>query len=521
MNLASNLDAAVSANPDKTAIIFGELSLSYQAFNQYVNQVANALLDMGITRGDAVALSCPNIPFFPIVYYGVLKAGATIVPLNVLLKATEIQYHLEDSGAKAYFCFEGNAGLPVGKMGLEAFEQVPACEHFTLLMPSLSDTSSLDGVQSLGELIADKPTTFDTVDCQDDDSAVVLYTSGTTGQPKGAELTHYNMRMNAKGATIFTHYQQDDVSLITLPLFHSFGQTVLMNATVAIGGTMVLIARFEPGHVLEQIQTHGVSVFAGVPTMYIALLNFRRIDDYDIAAIAARMRIAISGGSSLPVEVIKQFEETFDVAILEGYGLSETSPVATFNHLENPRIPGSIGQPIQGVEVKVVDDNGVELPPGEKGEIVIKGHNVMKGYLNRPEATAETIIDGWFHSGDIGTMDEQGNFYIVDRLKEMIIRGGFNVYPREIEEALMEHEDVVMVAVIGVPHETHGEEIKAYVVSRNGFDDARALRIWAKQRLADYKYPRLIEFREELPMNATGKLQKKALKAELENQSSQ
>jgi long-chain acyl-CoA synthetase len=299
--------------------------------------------------------------------------------------------------------------------------------------------------------------------------------------------------------------------MLTLPLFHVFGQVVLMVACTMAGATMVLVPRFEPGAVLKALQDENVTVFAGVPTMYWALLN-HPTDGIDLKRIKGNLRMCASGGASLPVEVLRAFEAKFEVPILEGYGLSETSPVATFNHLHKERKPGSVGTPVWGVEIRVVDENDEDVGVGEPGEVLIRGHCVMRGYLNKPEATAEVFRGGWFHSGDIGQLDEDGYLYIVDRLKDMIIRGGFNVYPREVEEVLMGHEAVSLVAVIGVPHEKYGEEIKAIAVPNVGAElDPDALIAWSKAHLAAYKYPRIVEIRDSLPMNATGKILKKEL----------
>lgn len=516
MNLATNLVDSANRTPDKNALIFNDKSFSYKELNELTNKVANAIVGMGIQPGDKVALSCPNLPYFPMVYYGILKAGAVVVPLNVLLKANEVAYHLEDCEAKALFCFEGTDDLPMGQAGYDAFKSVDVCENFIQITADPAAPGRVGGTQTLGFTIKDQSEQFDLVETTKDDTAVILYTSGTTGKPKGAELTHNNMFMNAKGSQILSQSTDKDVQLITLPLFHSFGQTVQMNNTFLVGGTAVLIARFEPEAVLTTMEQQKVTIFAGVPTMYIALLNTKSSDKFNLENIAKNLRLSISGGSSLPVEVIRQFEDKFHVPVLEGYGLSETSPVATFNHLDKPRIPGSVGQPIQGVEVKIVDADGNEAEVESRGEIAIKGHNVMKSYFNRQDATTESIKDGWFFSGDIGKKDKDGNVYIVDRLKEMIIRGGFNVYPREIEETLMQNEHVMMVAVIGIDHPVHGEEIKAYVVAKDAYDNVDELKAWAKSKLADYKYPREIEFRTALPMTSTGKILKKELKAELQ-----
>jgi len=363
-------------------------------------------------------------------------------------------------------------------------------------------------------MMADQRPTFDTVQTDALDTAVILYTSGTTGQPKGAELSHSNMVMNAFSVRDLFKHKADDIELIVLPLFHSFGQTVQMNAGFMSGHTLVLIARFEPGAVFQALQDEGVTVFCGVPTMFWALLNYPEADKYDLEKISDTLRLGVSGGASLPVEILKGVEERFNVPLLEGYGLSETSPVASFGRLDKERKPGSIGLPIWGVEMRAVDADGRPVAMGEPGEIIMRGHNVMKGYYNRPKESAEAFKGGWFHTGDVATVDEDGYFYIVDRIKDMIIRGGFNVYPREVEEMLMTHPAVSLAAVIGVPDDEYGEEIKAYIVLKDGAEaEPEEIVVWSKEQMAAYKYPRLVEIRETLPMTATGKILKKELRA--------
>ena len=364
--------------------------------------------------------------------------------------------------------------------------------------------------------------TFDTVETDEDDTAVILYTSGTTGQPKGAELRHRNMRDNALlGESLFgVDPENPDTFLCVLPLFHSFGQTVIQNGSAASGGTVVMLPRFEAGAALQLMQDEGITFFAGVPTMYWGLLGALKEagDSVDVEKLAATLRVAAAGGSALPVEVHKDFKDKFGVTILEGYGLSETSPVASFSPFDaEPRV-GSIGIPIPGVEMKLLEPgtwdevNADNSDPDAIGEIAIKGHNIMKGYYGRPDATDEAIQDGWFRSGDLGRRDEDGWYYIVDRSKDMIIRGGYNVYPREIEEVLMTHPDVSLAAVIGVPHESHGEEIKAVVILEDGATVTEdELVAWGKEQMAAYKYPRVVEFVPSLPMTATGKILKREL----------
>ena len=513
LNLAVLLEEAAREAPAHTAVIFNDIRLSYAAINAAANQVADGLTSLGIGPGDKVALSCPNLPYFPIVYYGILKTGAVVVPLNVLLKGREIAYHLQDSDAKAYFCFEGTSDLPMGQFGHEGFQQTPGCEHFILLTADPAGRSPIEGTMTLGQLMHGRSPTFDTVMTQSGDTAVILYTSGTTGRAKGAELTHSNMLLNARLSDTQYHAEANDVHLVTLPLFHSFGQTVQMNTGFYNKATLTLLPRFDPDAALSIMERDSVTIFAGVPTMYWAMLNHPNPEKFDLAKIAGNLRLAFSGGAAMPVEVMRAFGEKFGVQILEGYGLSETSPVATFNRLDRPPKPGSIGVPIWGVQIRLVDAHDQEVPTGELGEIVIKGHNIMKGYYKRPEATAEAMRGGWFHSGDLGRMDEDGYIYITDRVKDMIVRGGFNVYPREIEEVMMTHPAVSLAAVVGVPHESHGEEIKAYVILKPGqLADEVELIDWCRDCMAGYKYPRIVEFRESLPMTATGKILKRELR---------
>jgi long-chain acyl-CoA synthetase len=482
--------------------------------NQFANMCANLLVDRGIRPGDKVALSCPNLPYFSIVYFGILKAGATVVPLNVLLKGREIAYHLDDSDAKAYFCFQGTPELPMGEAGHQGFTQTDGCEHFFVITAELGAPSPIEGTETMAGAMMSHPGEFQTVATDEDDTAVILYTSGTTGQPKGAELRHRNMRDNAlSGEALFgANADSPDTYLSVLPLFHSFGQTVCQNGAFAYGGTAVLLPRFEAHAALELMLKERITFFAGVPTMYWGLLGALE-GGPDVSGIKDNLRVAVAGGSALPVEVHKEFEKRFGVTILEGYGLSETSPVASFSAFGEAARPGSIGVPIPGVEMKLIDKDWNEVTdPEGVGEIAIKGHNVMKGYYDRPDATAEAIHDGWFRTGDLARKDSDGWYYIVDRAKDMIIRGGFNVYPREIEEVLLTHPAVSLVAVVGVPDPSHGEEVKAFVIKAPGESvTEEELVAWARENMAAYKYPRIIEFRDTLPMTATGKILKREL----------
>jgi long-chain acyl-CoA synthetase len=429
LNLSVFLDDAAREVPDRPALVRDESVLTYDAVNALANQLAGALQADGVEPGQRVALSCPNIEWFPIVYYGILKAGAAVVPLNVLLKPREIAYHLEDSGAATYLCFAETSELPLGEMGHEAFAQVDGCRTMVVLPADLTAPSPLEGVPTFLDFAAGQPTTFTSADTRAEDTAVILYTSGTTGQPKGAELTHSNMVLNARLSDTMYPTTEPDTHLVTLPLFHSFGQTVQLNGGFYKQGTLVLMPRFAADEALQLMARHEVSFFAGVPTMYWAMLD-ADTGDLDLPGIAARLRIAISGGSAMPANVLRRFEERFGVTILEGYGLSETSPVVTFNRLDRPAKPGTVGLPVWGVSVRVVDASDQDVPVGEQGEILVRGHNV-KAFVVR-EAGASVTED----------------------------------------------------------------ELVA----------------WSKAQMASYKYPRQVEFVDELPMNATGKILKRALR---------
>lgn len=512
LNLSVLLEASAFKHGAKPAYTFMDTTLTYAQVNGAANQVANGLIAKGIQPGDKVALSCFNLPYFPIIYFGVLKAGATVVPLSVLLKEDEIAYHLSDSDAKAYFCFVGTADLPMGQMGYAGFKKAEKCEHFFMITPQPTDPSPIEGTQTLGMLMGGQAPTFETARTEAEDTAVIIYTSGTTGKPKGAELTHSGLLINAGICRDLFNMSVDDRTLIVLPLFHIFAMTCLMNAMAYGGGHCVLLPRFDAEAVFGLLQKHEITIFAGVPTMYWGLLNYKD-PKFDYEKIAANMRVAVSGGAALPVQVLNDFKDRFGVNILEGYGMSEGSPVVTFNQSDVGTKPGSIGTEVWGVEVKLVDNDGNEVPTGEKGELWYRGHNVMKGYYNKPEANAKTITDGWLHSGDVAIQDEDGFYFIVDRTKDMIIRGGLNVYPREVEEVMIKHDDVSLVAVIGIPDEKMGEEIKAYVVKEEGATlSEEDLISFTKEKLAAYKYPRVVEFIDALPMSATGKILKKELR---------
>jgi long-chain acyl-CoA synthetase len=489
-NLAQNLLEAAAKEGPHTALRMDEEHLSYDQFRDAALRVAAGLQARGVQPGNRVGMVLPNVLSFPVVFYGALMAGAAVVPMNPLLKAREVEYFLRDSGARVVVAGEQSAG-PVteaaGTVGVEAVTVGAALPDALMAAEGLTAP----------------------VERADDDTAVILYTSGTTGQPKGAELTHTGLNSNARTTQeTLLEGSQDDVIMGCLPLFHVFGLTCSLNAGVLAGATLTLIPRFDGGKALSVIERDSVTVFEGVPTMFSAMLHQPDADAHDVSSL----RLCVSGGSAMPVEVMRSFEETFGCIVLEGYGLSETSPVASFNHPHAERKPGSIGTPIRGVELRLVDDDGKDVERGEVGEIAIRGENVMKGYWQREEETAKAIPDGWFRTGDLARQDDDGYYFIVDRKKEMIIRGGYNVYPREIEEALYEHPAVAEVACIGISHPDLGEEVAAAVALKPGASaEIDELRSFVKERVAAYKYPRHIWLVDALPKGPTGKILRRAV----------
>jgi long-chain acyl-CoA synthetase len=491
VNLASNLVDTAGAHAGRVAVRVGETGITYRELDEASARVAGLLRERGVKPGDRVAIMLPNVAEFAVVYYGVLRTGGVVVPMNPLLKVREVAYYLGDSDARLIFAWHAVAGDARGgaqRADAEAVVVDPA---------------------TFADLVASAAPDHRIADRDDEDTAVILYTSGTTGQPKGAELTQANLARNTEVVrTDVMDLGPGDVIFGGLPLFHSFGQTCTLNAGVASGACLTLLPRFDAGQALQILAGHHVTVFAGVPTMYGALLAQPDRAAHDVSAL----RLCMSGGAAMPVELLRGFEEAFGCLVLEGYGLSETSPVASFNHPDRERKPGSIGTPIRGVQMRVVDSRGYEVAQGTVGEIVIRGHNVMKGYWRKPEETAEAIPDGWFRTGDLGRVDGEGYFVIVDRKKDLIIRGGYNIYPREIEEVLYEHPAVGEAAVIGLPHPQLGEEVGAAVALKPGATvTTEELRDHVKAQVAAYKYPRKVWIVDVLPKGPTGKIVKREI----------
>ncbi len=494
-NLATNLTTTAAEHAEKDALRVSGQGVTYAQLHGMAAKVAGTLRENGIQPGDRVAVILPNVPSFPVVYWGILLAGGIVVPMNPLLKAGEIDYFFTDSGAKIAFVwpdFLAEATKGAENSGTRIVETGPM------------GPNDFEG----GDPIAD-PTPR-----EDDDTAIILYTSGTTGRPKGAELTHRNIHLNAlRSAQVIQTMTSDDIVMGCLPLFHVFGLVVGLNAATISGASLALIPRFDPQAAIEVIEKERVTIMQGVPTMYAAILNHPESDGMD----ASSLRTCASGGSAMPLEVMRSFEEKFGCVILEGYGLSETSPVASFNMPDRERKPGTIGVAIPGCEMRCVDLDGNEVPVGEVGEIAIRGDNVMKGYWNKPDATAEAIPDGWFRTGDLATMDDEGYFTIVDRKKDMILRGGMNVYPREVEEVVYTHPDVLEVAVVGIPDELYGEQVGAAVALREGSTATpEDIIAFAKERIAAYKYPRTVWVVDALPKGPTGKILRREVHAPAE-----
>ncbi|WP_330182089.1 long-chain fatty acid--CoA ligase [Nocardia sp. NBC_01503] len=486
LSLASILAEPARRRPDHLALIEGAQRITFAELWRQAREQAGALIALGVRPGDRVALMGPNTADFPRAYFAILAAGATVVPVHLLLTAPEAEYVLRDSGASLLIAHDMVA--PVAEAAAESA-----------------------GIRCISpkELVGDAIPTF--ISRSPLDTAVVFYTSGTTGTPKGAELSHLNMVMCATvNAFDANEVHRDDIALGALPLFHVFGQTVSMNSHWRVGATLVLLPRFDAAEAIRLMNTENINMFHGVPTMYLGLLEAAKH-----AEKLPELKLCISGGAALPPSVLEEFERVYGANVLEGYGLSETSPTATVNQPQLGARAGTVGHAVWGVDAEIADpdvrDRIELLPAGSIGEVVVRGHNVFSGYTGRPEATAEAVVDGWFRTGDLGTKDEEGYLRIVDRIKEMIIRGGFNVYPTEVEAALLRHPKIAQVAVIGVPDDNYGEEILAVVIPAEPVTADEVID-YAREHVARYKYPRRVEFLTELPLGPTHKILKRELK---------
>lgn len=512
------LENAAAQHGEVTATTFYGARLTYRQIHEAARRLAAGLIDLGVRKGDRVAIMLPNCPQALIAYYGALMAGAIVVQVNPLYMPRELKHQISDSGSRVMIALDltypkvNQLEVPnVIYTSMPEYMPIPL-RWFAPLKLKPPKISYKHGAMRWADLLAHPPLERPVRVNPVEDLALLQYTGATTGLAKGCMLTHRNLVANVMQTEAWLYQAkrgQELITLAALPFFHVYGMTTVMNLTVHMGGTMVLQPKFEPKESLKLIDKYRPSIFPGAPTMYVALNHTPEMKRYRVDSIDA----CISGAAPLPVEVQQTFEGLTGGRLVEGYGLTEASPVTHANPIWTKRKAGSIGVPWPDTEAKIINpETGQEVPLGEVGELLVRGPQVMKGYWNRPEATAETLIDGWLHTGDMAHMDEEGFFYIVDRKKDMIIAGGFNIYPREVEEVLYLHRGIKEAAVVGVPDEYRGETVKAFIVPKEGYTlDAAEIQQFCRQHLAAYKVPRLLEFREELPKSLVGKVLRRIL----------
>ncbi|WLR51498.1 fatty acid--CoA ligase family protein [Bacillus tianshenii] len=504
MNICRKFNETAERLAEKDAYIFEGMRGTYRELKQQIDAFSKNLISMGVKKGDHIGLISGNSPHYVISLYGALQAGAIVIPINPVYTPDEIGYILTNGDVKVVIALDKL--MPIFE---KIDKELPAVERYILLETEKRTSPSLleDKLKPFSKMMESVEEKISFPQLDEEDTAVILYTSGTTGKPKGAMLTRRNIYSNAKDTANYLSIDEHDIVITVLPMFHVFCLTVALNAPLISGGTICIMPKFSPDAVFHVASENKATVFAGVPTMY----NFLNQIPTASKESFSHIRICVSGGASMPVALLKSFEKKFDVQISEGYGLSEASPVTCFNPLDRPRKPGSIGTSILNVENKVVDPEGNEVETGEVGELIVRGPNVMKGYYKMPEETAATLKNGWLYTGDMAKKDEDGYFYIVDRKKDMILVGGYNVYPREIEEVLYDHPAVVETAVIGVPDPEYGEAVKCFVVVNTSTTEEE-LKQYCSEHLAKYKVPQEIEFLEELPKNTTGKILRRSLR---------
>ena len=488
--------------PDKTALIFHDQPIKYAEVDREIERAAAGFASLGIKRGDRVAVLVHNVPHFVYAYHGLLRAGAVMIPLNTMYTSEEVSYILADADARAVVVAEPFVGTVDGLQNT-----LPMLEH-VIVAGSRAPIGAITWEQMLGRggeapLVAPG----------EDDLAVIAYTSGTTGRPKGAMLTHGNLLANLDemAQVPVLAEAESDVVLLALPMFHIYALNVILGLTLRVGAAAVLMERFDAVGSLDAIARHKVTVLFGAPPMFIAWLNTPGVDRYDLSSV----RVAVSGAAPLPGMVLEDFRRRLGITIWEGYGLTETAPGVTSNAMGEQPKPGSIGKPLPGVEVRIVDSHGEDVEEGDPGEIIVRGPNVFRGYWRQDEASKDALADGWFHTGDVGYADADGYIFLVDRKKDLILVSGFNVYPREVEDALYRHPKVADVAVIGVPHPYTGETVKAFVVLKPGESATEEdILDFSRTYLARFKLPGVVEFVSELPHLPTGKVLKRALRDE-------
>ncbi len=513
MFLTKQLHKTAVQNAQKPAFYFLDQATAYSELDEAVTKFAAGLYKLGISKGDHIALLLGNSPQFIIGMYGALRAGATVIPINPIYSQDEMSYILNNADVKVVVAL--NSLVPL----LEKIDsELTSVKHYIVCETEANDkklesrTLAISPkITAFTQLITEGDLLFQGPELDENDTAIILYTSGTTGKPKGAMLSHKNLFANARDISAYLKMTEEDYVVTTLPMFHVFSLTVVLNAPLMCGGTLLIVPQFSPKEIFGVIKKYEATIFAGVPTMY----NFLYQSQEGTAEDVKSVKRWVSGGSAMPVALLQSFQKRFNALISEGYGLSEASPVTCFNPLDRPAKPGSIGVSIQNVENKVVNEHGVEVPAGEVGELIVKGPNVMKGYYNMPEESAAVLKDGWLYTGDLARMDDEGYFYIVDRKKELIIVGGYNVYPREVEEVLFAHSNVVEAAAIGVPDPDQGEVVHCFVVKKDKSLTESELKAYCSVHLAKYKVPAQIKFVDELLKNTTGKVLRRALKSQV------
>jgi long-chain acyl-CoA synthetase len=497
--LSGALTASAQRTPDQPAVTLGEAALTYAQLDGAVSALATSLAEQGVEPGDRVALWMPNVPQFVIGYFAILRTGGVVVPVSTLLGLNEVSYILSDSGAKALI-----AAHVFNDITAQLSAAVPTLQRVIVWGPTdVPDAVNLDALCARGaDDSALRPS-------GGDELAVVIYTSGTTGRPKGAMLSHRNLVTNAASCAGVIEVGPQDRFLTVLPLFHSFGATVCMILPILQGAHNVLLPRFNPAEVVQALSAYRITVFAGVPAMYGVLMGVKEVAGLDLSAL----RLCVTGGAPCPPPLVTAVRERFGALLAEGYGPTEASPVVSVNPPGGVQKIGTTGPAIPGVEVRIADEQGGWLPVGEVGEVCVHGPNVMLGYWHAPEATAETIRDGWLFTGDMGRLDEDGYLSIVDRKKDMIIVSGMNVYPREVEDVIYTLPAVADCAVVGEPSERRGEDVKAFVVLKEGQTLSEdELLAHCRERLAAFKVPRTVVFAPDLPRSGTGKVLKRALR---------
>lgn len=513
MNVSWALEQIASERADKKAYTFLGTSVTYNELNETVTRFAAGLQSLGFQKGDHIALLLGNSPYFIVSLYGALRAGLTVIPINPAYTKNELLYILQNGDVKAVVIQESLISMMNSlQEELQSVGHVIVCRETKDDINERGLTKLFKGKMKTFSVLVGYDAPFSPPKLYEDDTAVILYTSGTTGRPKGAMLSHGNIYSNARDIAVYLSMTETDRVITALPMFHVFCLTVMLNASVVQGAEMIILPAFSPREVCKAARENKATIFAGVPTMYAFLLQYSEADPVDFSFI----RLCISGGASMPVSLLKQFEEKFSVRISEGYGLSEASPVTCFNPLDRPRKAGSIGCSVPNVENKVVNELGEEAVPGQIGELIVSGPNVMKGYYKMPEETAAAIREGWLYTGDLAYQDREGYFYIVDRKKDLIIVGGYNVYPREVEEVLYEHSGIFEAAVLGVPDPDYGEAVLAFIVRKETSLTEEEIQKYCESRLVSYKVPKSIAFLPELPKNTTGKILRRSLKNHIE-----